>query len=493
MPTVANKHSEVRRIFYPRFDGGLNLSASPETIAINELRDALNVEVSQVTGKLKVRGGLVWNNRFSLDSGDNVKEIIPIQGSEDFLMLSEQNKLYHYRNGVIYDTNIKFSPKIGNISAAMWDDSILLAYGVSLLQVTINGDTYDYASSGPKNSRYVFVRNGRVGVVDGDNTIRFSAIGDCDSWEDDPDDDSTGKFIDIGYKDGMKITALCPLSKDLIIFKSSPTAPDNGKIWRLIGDYPDWQVVEAVQDTGTYNYKTVKIVGNDVFYITASGLATLSTVMEYGDVKMNWVDRKVAKALTALITSSAQLWHVTSKSQLWVTPSEKDNLVWIFDYGLRIWTYFEFPKLPKYVLCVKNNVFVFIDNDIYELNDYCYQDEMKDAEAQTIKARIVLGILSAGLQILVKSAYASYEVNTTSKAELVIGKFRMPLKYRGSGDFIYDDYDVAYEDDDTLIEANNIMTARQRCLVKGWTLSPEIKISGGGFELSTLGFETVEV
>ena len=271
MPTLGNKHASARRIFYPRFDGGLNLTVSPEMLAKNELRDALNVEVSQTTGKLKVRGGLVWRNRCPLGEGDNVKDIIPIHGSEDFFILSEQNNLYHYSNGVIHDTKIRYSSRVKNVSAVMWDDSILLASGFPLVKLTISNGTYEYSGiySSP-NSRYVFVRSGRVGVVDGENTIRFSAVGDCENWEEDPDDDSTGKFIEIGYKDGMVINTICPLSKDLIIFKSSTTSPDNGTIWRLIGDYPNWQVVEAVHNSGTYNYKTVKTVGNDIFYITES-------------------------------------------------------------------------------------------------------------------------------------------------------------------------------------------------------------------------------
>ena len=362
MATPSNKHNNGRevlaqKVFYSSFDGGLNLSASPETIAKNELLDAVNVEISHSTGRLKVRGGLVWLNRFSLESGDSVDEVIPIQGSEDFLMLSKSKKLFHYMNGVIYNTGFSLDSSLSNMNAAMWDNVILLAYGLALEKLTIENNIYNWSpiaiSDAPTNCRYVFVRNGRVGVVDGDNTIRYSAVGDCESWVDDPDDDSSGKFLDVGYKDGMKITAVCPLSKDLIVFKSSLEAPDCGTVFRVVGDYPDWQVVEAVHNTGTYNYKTVKIVSNDVFYVTESGLATLSTVMEYGDVKMNWIDRKVSEALTSLITSSAQLWKVASKNQLWLAPSETDDLIWVFDYRFKLWTCFKFNKLPKYVLCVR--------------------------------------------------------------------------------------------------------------------------------------------
>ena len=61
MPTRANKHGgAAERKFYPAFDGGLNLAAPAESIAPNELREAVNVEFSPATGSLRVRGGLVW-------------------------------------------------------------------------------------------------------------------------------------------------------------------------------------------------------------------------------------------------------------------------------------------------------------------------------------------------------------------------------------------------------------------------------------------------
>ena len=497
MPTVGNKHKGARRVFYQKFDGGLNLSASPETISMNELRDALNVEISNTTGKLKVRGGLHFREQLAIASCDSVDEIIPIEGSEDFLIYTAKHELFYYKNGIFYSTSLgSFSPSVKNIKAVMWDDVVLLAYGYSIEKIFKSGDRYDCVSvpGSPANCRFIFVHNGRVGVVDGDSTIRFSAVGDYTRWENDPDDDSSGQWVNIGYKDGMTITAIAKLSKDVVIFKAPSEAIGEGTIWRLVGAFPDWQVVEAVHDSSTYSYKTIQLVGNDIFYITESGLATLSTVMEYGDIKMKWVDRKVAQAITELITSNSQLWHIPSKSQLWLMPSEEDEKVWVFDYAHSAWTYFEFPELPKYVLDREKAIFVFIGNCIYELYDNYYQDEMVHIGAQTINAHIRLKLLSVPYQILVKAAFASYSTIQSCRAGLYLGKFTMPLKYLGANNFIYDDTDIAYEDTDFLWDEDaDLSTARRRCIVRGWRISPEIKISGGGFELSSVGFEIVEV
>lgn len=196
----------------------------------------------------------------------------------------------------------------------------------------------------PDDSRLVFVRNGRAGVVEGSDTLRFSWVGDCTNWENDPDDESTGQFIEIGYKDGMDINAVIPLSRDLIIFKSPHDEPDKGIIWRFTGDFPDCAALEVAHNTGTFSNKSVQAVANDVFYITTAGVANLSSVTSYGEVKTSWPDRKVSNALTPLIDASAQLWDVPVKQQLWVLPSENENEIWVLDYSIGIWTKFEFPK-----------------------------------------------------------------------------------------------------------------------------------------------------
>ena len=70
----------------------------------------------------------------------------------------------------------------------------------------------------------------------------------------------------------------------------------------------------------------------------------------------------------------------------------------------------------------------------------------------------------------------------------------MPLKFRGSTDYIYDDEDIVYEDYDSLFNTgDDVMTSRARFMVRNWVIVPEVEITGGGFSLSTIGLETAEV
>ena len=495
MPILSSKHPNTQRIFYPSFNGGLNLAVPSESMNRNELKEAMNVEFSHLTGALRVRGGLVWSGRFN----DEIDFVVPVRGRRGFLCRAKgTRKLWYFCWNNIWAVDGELSGG-GDLSAATFGDTgeVLVASGGKLQRFSDKSfPVIETLTDSPDECRIVFVRNGRAGVIEGADTIRFSWIGDCEKWDNDPDDDSTGQFIEIGYKDGMDINAVIPLSRDLIIFKSPKDEPDKGTVWRFTGEFPDWVTLEAAHNTGTFSQRSIQPVGNDVFYITTSGVASLSSVTSYGEVKTAWPDRKVSNGLTPLIDESAQLWDVPVKQQLWVMPSQNDSTLWVFDYSMGIWTQFMFPKLPVHAAGVDNRLYVFIGKDLYEVNDWYTQDELHDEGTKDIIAHIKLGTLLSGMQTLIKGAFASFEIMPECQAVLMLGKFKMPFSYGGTIDYIYDppnDSQFASDDDDPLFPEGSVLTSRRRCIVRDWAITPEVNITGGGCSLSTIGLDLTEV
>ena len=506
---VSNKHSNVQRVFYSGFDGGLNLSVPSESLPKNELKEAVNVEFSPLTGSMKVRGGLVWSGKFDRE----ISDVVPVRGRRGFLVKPRYSDTpYYFRWNNIWPVQGAIS-RITKMSIAAWEE-IDTTFGyekkVDCWLIASGGQLYKFSDApipkveaivGSPISYIVFVREGRVGVVSDDDTIKFSAIGDCEDWTEDDTTESSSKYIQIGYKDGMKIDAVVPLSKDLIIFKSPEGEPDKGTIYRLTGEYPDWQVVEVAHNTGTFSQQSVCAVGNDIIYATVAGIATLSTVTNYGEVKTAWPDRKVSNALTPELDATARVYDVPVKQQVWVSPSENSKKIWVFDYARGIWTTFEFPDKIVYAAGVDNQLFVFIGQDLYEVNDSYTQDELRDTGKQMITARMKLGTLLTGMQILVKGAFASFELKPECRAELRLGKWKMPFAFGGTVDYIYGDpsdrnsnyYQYASEDTDPLIPQGGVLTSRRRCIVRDWAITPEIVIEGGGCSVSTIGLEIAEV
>ena len=512
MAEVSSKHlygngqSREKREFYPTFDGGLNLSVPNESLPKNELKEALNVEFSPSTGALTVRGGLVWSGRFD----DEVDFVVPVHGRKGFLVRKKGTKtVYYFQWNYIWPVSGELTGT-GDLVLTAWDDEYLVASGGRLQKfITTGQPRLETISGSLDNCRSVFVRNGRVGVVYGDDTLAFSYLGDCDTWPTlnsdgdivTNDNDPAGpQYVDIGYHDGMNIQCVIPLSKDLIIFKTPQKEPDKGTIWRLTGDFPDWAVLEVAHNTGTFSSRSIQSVGNDVFYLTVSGLASLSSVTSYGEIKTQWLDRKVNHALTSVIDETSQLWNIPVKQQLWVLPSDDEDIIWVFDYARGIWTQFEFPKRPVYAVGVDNALYVFIGRDLYNVNPGYFSDEMKDSDNNFVRTDIVaklrLGTLLSGWQTLIKGAYASFIVYPKCSAELRLGKFKMDFNSGVDIDYINgypNNVQDVCKDNDPLFPEAGVLTSRRRCLVRDWAITPEIEIKGGGCSISTLGLEVVEV
>ena len=512
---VSNKHSNVQRVFYSGFDGGLNLSVPSESLPKNELKEAVNVEFSPLTGSMKVRGGLVWSGRFD----GAVYDVVPVQGRRGFLVRrygGNTADYFRWNNNWPaiggfsgqFNLNVKLSIAHWMEKTTTWAgeeqevDCWLVASGDRLQKFSDMPTPHlDVIWTAPKNCKLVFVRENRVGVVTTDDKIMFSALGDCENWTEDDTTEDSAKWLDVGYKDGMKINAVMPLSKDLIIFKSPEGEPDKGTIYRLTGEYPDWQVLEAAHNTGTFSQQSVCAVGNDIIYATVAGIATLSTVTNYGEVKTSWPDRKVSNALTSELDATARVFDVPVKQQVWISPNENSKKIWVFDYARGIWTTFEFPERIVYAAGVDNQLFVFIGRDLYEVNDDYTQDELRDAGKQMITARMKLGTLLTSMQILVKEAFASFELKPECRAYLILGKWGMPFAFGGTVDYIYGDpsdrssnyYQYASEDTDLLAPQGGTLTSRRRCIVRDWSITPEIVIEGGGCSVSTIGIEIAEV
>lgn len=501
MARVSNKHKNAQRISYPSFNGGLNLSVPPESLERNELKIAENVEFSPMTGAMTVRGGLVWSGRFDSE----IDCVVPVAGRRGFLVRRKGTKAVQFFQWEFIRPVSGTLTGDGEMSIVAWGDEWLVASGGKLQRFTDeNAPQLITISSSPSECRSVFVRSGRVGVVsreDGDDVLRFSGVGDCTQWtEDDGHQDNPAIFIDIGYKDGMNIDAVVPLSRDLIVFKSPDGEPDKGTIFRLTGDYPEWAVVEAAHNTGTYNHKSIQAVANDVYYITVSGVASLSSVSQYGDIKAQWPDRKVSPSLTPLLNDTAELWNVPVKQQLWILPEKGTKEIWILDYSRGIWTTFKFPQAIMYATGVDNALYVFTGRDVYRVEDGFSVDNIRNDNGtftkSAIEAKMRMGTLIAGKQLLIKGVFASFGLFPGCTAELWLGKFHMTFTGGGAIDYIYDapnDTQKASEDYDPLYPTGGTLTSRRKCIVRDWAITPEVIITGGCCSLSTMGLETVEV
>lgn len=490
-------NSNLQRIIYPTFDGGMNLSVPPESLNRNELKEALNVEFSASTGAMTVRGGLFHHGQ----TGIYADSVAALPGLRGFLIRGYYMSGDERHEGVRLFTSNRLEDVSGNLagsgklSVCKWDGDYLVASGGKLQRLK---DRYVYEletiESSPSRCKGVFVRSGRVGVVTDENTIIFSGVGDCENWTNDPEDESSSQYLEIGYKDGMNIDAVIPLSRDLIVFKSPENEPDKGIIFRVTGDFPEWTVLEAAHNIGTFSRESVQAVGNDVYFATLSGVGSLSSVTEYGEIKARWPDQKVSAVLSKELSAEGEIWHIPLKQQLWVKAHKGAKVIWVLDYVRGIWTKFEFAEEVKYADGTNNAVYVFMGTSIYEEKPGKVTDTNETrTEERAIAAKMRMGTLLTGNQILVRRSFVSFGIQPECRAELKLGDFGMKFSHDTTREYVYGNDKPVSGNDEKISGTEMAKTSRRMCIVRGWSVTPEVEMTGGGCALSTMGLEIAEV
>ncbi len=508
MPFRASKTLNDELLRYGDFRGGLNLSVAEEALQPNELAQADNVELDPLTGGLKIRGGLRRLKRLRGSGGDFIlgslgrylyrrdygdKKLFAERIMDDSVFIELSKDQPFYGTG-------SFAP---GISVAAWTNSNENDGAMCSDLIGVGTDIYMHTpgQSSPilhaKGGISVFTWGGRVGAAHMDGVIYFSAIGDAFKWTNEPNNLSSAQFLNVGYKDGQIINAIVPLGQDLIVFKGYPLNPKaECSIWRVNGYIPNTTVTRIATGISAAGQSCVCDVGNDVFFLSARGVASLSGVMEYGNVKLSWFDAKVSEVMRG-----NALWHMRTRGQLWCRD-EMRNVVWVFHYKEKMWTRFVFP-IPIAYACealVKNSY----DLDICIVlpnGDVCILDDAVGTDygaTEPIQARVRCGSAARPRQILVKGVGVSYSRPGGSQMRVRVsaenaGAFSADLPQLDRVWYASEDTRPAYANNSSVVGAHASGSARYRCLVRGWSVTPEVLMKGPGCTLRGLSMEVVEV
>ena len=469
---IGSKHSRAKVIQFTDFSGGLNYAVPSEALANNECVMLLNWEYDFSSGVLKTRDGLEKLGSLT----DSIDQLYYAKNL-GVLLVSAGGKVYKYNNDGTFT-------ELGALSGSEipvfveWAEKVLIASG-GYLQVT-NGNSFTTIDTSPLCD-YVNVQYGRVIISkQGDDYLYWSGIGDETNWNF-AGTDSDALKLEVGYKDGGNIVAVKMLSKDVVVFK------DNKRIYRVVGAYPDWAVYEVSRDNGALSKFAVAEVGNSIAFIDESGIRSLDTVLEYGDIKVRDVGEKINVWLRRnLVPSQIRLWHVKPKGQVWV-KSQDNNFIYVFHYANKAWTVFQFPQSCSAVAYSDDTIYVALGTDLYKMSNTVLTDDGAD-----IQARLITKKIHPNRQFLLKRGKFFYQGLSTGTANLKINKLYKNLDISQSGDVAYLDSDIAYSDDDPVVQETSSLV-EFRCNHRIPYLQPEITVISGNMKLLGLILEVVEV
>lgn len=379
---LSSKHGNERTIEFNSFAGGLHTSTAQEMIAENELAACMNMEACSSTGLLKVVDGC--ERVFTPPSGVTLQAVIYDKINSVFLVVDTAHKVYTIT--LAADKPV-LSAAIGTLTGTLfpvyiaWENGIILASGGQLQYW--NGTALTTLANSPKMSTFVYAKNGRLITNDltsgNESNLYFSATGDEETWADQSNVDSSGKWIEVGYKDGSKITAFMAMGQDLAVLKS------NRCVYRLTGAYPNWAVDEVSRNVDCSGRQAWYVDGENLYIMGATEIQLLNTGQFYGDIKSQNVADKVSDKLEK---ATARMMFVPTLQQVWIPLN--DRYILMFDVKLQA---FYMRRLEEEdiadVCCAGNDTWIVRPSSIAKIKKHCGYDMESKMQWRFLGKRMV--------------------------------------------------------------------------------------------------------
>ena len=394
------------------FSGGMNTAQPPEQIADNEAELIMNYEYDY--NRLRTRGG---TSAPLVSVDDSIKSFYYDAATEAYLLFGAGTDKV---KGNIYLAYIgEPATLVGQLTGnerpvcCKFDGCIYIASGDKL-------QYYDYEQlftvESSKLCDNVFERLGRLVTTHrGDDNLYYSATGDAkskDAWTDNSNDDSSSKWLEVGYKDDGDIITCKPMANDLLVFKT------NGRIYSVSGEYPAWNVSQVGEKSYAEDIqKSIEIVGDSVAFITRNGIRSVDTVQTYGNFTMNEIGYKFNKSLTANI-SNPMCWNAVSKRQLIIRPSSSNKkLLFIYQYNMMAGYELEFPFDIDDMAETSNGIIILSGNALYR-----WSFEYSTDNGQPIKTKLVTRRLTTAVAFYTRKYDIQIEGDVNGVVNLTAGK-----------------------------------------------------------------------
>lgn len=360
---LSTKHQNQQQVEFYDFTGGLNTSTTEEQIAENQLAKSINFEVQATTGLLKTVDGTKKLYRLPIDS--DFKLI-----SAEYDVLNKHIVLFA-DNGTVLTTKLDFQKvlHIGRLSSnlvpitTVWEDGLIVASGGYLQYIA--GYQMKTIDTSPNICKGCYVRSGRILAFD-DELVQYSGVGDENNWTRDSNDPSSSLFVEAGYKAGGKIIGMVNMSSDILIIK------DNGMLFRLEGEFPEWQIHEVGRNVECKSRNAYCNVLSNTFILGSERLQVIMTTNEYGSMKPADIAQNVTKEIKKL-SETARLRFIAPLNQIWIIDSTTDVLM----YDLKTQSFFKrrFNAAVVDAISIDEDVYIIKRDGVDVLDEYSYRDE----------------------------------------------------------------------------------------------------------------------
>jgi len=354
------RNGQLQAVEFSDFTGGINSSVAPQLLAPNESLQIKNFEYLQ--NRLVTRGGL---SAPLATYEKDIKTFFYDDSTNTYLVVLVDGKVYEEN---LTGTTRYVGTLVGNAfpQFCRFDGNIFIASGGKLQYFNYTGHSLTTISAS-KLCDYVFERFGRLVVThSGDDNLYYSAVGDPyeTGWTEDSNDDSSAKFVEIGYKDDGDILKVMPISGDIAIFKT------NGRVYGLSGEFPNWTVQMVADQADALTADGIDDVVGAVAFMTMSGLKSLGSTSSYGNFALNTdFARKFNLSLISGSVNNPKVRYINRKSQLMICPNttgtDGKKKWFCYQNGLGSCLYFEFALPITEMQDTRDDVIIASGKSLY--------------------------------------------------------------------------------------------------------------------------------
>ena len=333
------------------------------------------------------------------------------------------------------------------------------------------------ANTAPNICNGVFIKNGRVYVWH-EYTLQCSSVGDVLDWNDSSDIDSSSKSIDIGYKEGEKeqayIAGACALSSDIVIIKN------DGKVYRLAGNYPDWELKEVARNITCLNPECYVAVQDNVFITGREGIFALQTTTDYGDVQPTNIANGIVSLLGILSIEKSYMRFIPQLNQIWIAG--QDNRFICYDLTFKAFFQRRFNSSVNDVCHYKSYCLLARNHKITELMEGIYHDEMYSSDESEMEWYVEGKSHTSLYDFLLKRIRIGYVplIDTFTTAELITAKDKIHIDLPGARITST----LIYDDDTRIVTDNRQLFPMNTQFITKWMVARDItfgiKLKGRG-------------
>lgn len=465
------------------FPNGINWSSSSESIQPTELTQAKNCEYNREDGSLRTVEGIVTK----LEHEEQI----------DSIFYNKHYHVFYFSSGVdLYMTSdFTTSTHIGTLLGSkkpvycMYDDACLIATGLQL-QAIVGGSSLQTIKTSPPANDFVTTRVGRVVTfTNSSDQLTYSAIGDYNNWDNDPNNISSAQFVNVGYKDAGNIIAVDFLSKAVVVYK------DEGRAYKINGEPQDSSFsIDSISQTAFCSSSRSAIsVDNKSYYIGKSGFMSFIPTNAFGDVAPFEEGLNINPWLIGNVDTHCQIWRVVSRKQLWI-KTQNSPIVFLYHYlpryqdGRGAFTSRTFSHILNDVCEVEDTVYVAYGNKIGVLSPSTDLDDNQQIETSFTsgtRLSLIRGIVIMNRLIVTHNVLAGY-------GKLTIGKTVKDLIIGNGSPYIYDANEYIYDANEYI---NLDSYTRNHRFSEAYNKDVQIKvfIQKGAISLRGLTYQFIEV